>query len=77
MAARRKSAKALAAAVRQCVAECSAGGMLVTRLAEFVVRLRQRGWHDDDVHQVELAALRILAGISQRDDDDAGGEEIH
>jgi hypothetical protein len=53
----------LSGAVTECVAICIRSTTPLTRLAEFVGKLRQEGWSDADVLSVEKAALHVLAGV--------------
>jgi len=42
-------------------------------LAEFAEELRERRWTADDVHAVEMAVLRVLAGVMET----ASGNTAH
>src|SRR5206468_11771452 len=56
-------------AMEQCLARCYATGFPITCLAQFCAELRQRGWSADDVHEVETAVRKILAGVMGRERD--------
>ena len=56
-------------AVEQCLARCYATDFPITCLAQFCAELRQKGWGPDDVHEVETAVRRILAGVMGRERD--------
>ncbi len=56
-------------AVEQCLARCYATDFPITCLAQFCAELRQKGWSPDDVHEVETAVRRILAGVMGRERD--------
>jgi len=49
-------------AVQQCIARCD-GKTPIGVIAEFLVELRQQGWPESEIRQVETAARRVLAGI--------------
>jgi hypothetical protein len=56
-------------AVEQCLSRCYATDFPITCLAQFCAELRQKGWSMDDVHEVETAVRRILAGVMGRERD--------
>jgi hypothetical protein len=62
-------------AVEQCLARCYATDFPITCLAQFCAELRQKGWSMDDVHEVETAVCRILAGVMGRERDSLVGFE--
>jgi len=49
-------------AVQRCVGRCD-GKTPIGVIAEFVAELREQGWSESEIHQVETAARRIVAGI--------------
>jgi hypothetical protein len=49
-------------AVQRCIARCY-GKTPIGVIAEFLAELRQQGWTELEIHQVETAARRVLAGI--------------
>src|SRR4051812_34322812 len=49
-------------AVQRCIARCD-GKTPIGVLAEFLAELRQQGWSESEIRQVETAARRVLAGI--------------
>jgi hypothetical protein len=58
-----KSRKSIDAKIKACVAQCLRADLPLACLAEFVSQLRQDGWSAQDVHEVELAVLKVLARI--------------
>lgn len=59
----RKSTEAIGAAVRECLSRCSQANFPLAALAGFVAQLRQGGWREADVHEVEATVRKLLAGI--------------
>jgi hypothetical protein len=53
----------LSGTVTECVAKCISSGAPLTALAAFLETLRAEGWSHDDVHAVESAARKLLAGV--------------
>ncbi len=62
-------------AVEQCLARCYATDYPITCLAQFCAEIRQKGWSTDDIHEVETAVRRILAGVMGRERDSLAGFE--
>ena len=54
-------------AIRHCLAQCYATDFPLTRLAQFCTKLRQLGWSQQDVREVETAVRRLLAGVMGRE----------
>jgi hypothetical protein len=58
------------AAVRECIGECFFSPNPAACLAQYINALRfRRGWSTAEVHDVQCAAVRILAAIAEGDDD--------
>src|SRR5689334_14693504 len=66
-AVQRKPKAELDLAIRQCLTRCYRTDFPLTCLAQFSAELKQRGWHDYDIHATELAVLRLLAGVMGRE----------
>jgi hypothetical protein len=63
-------------AVQGCLVRCCAATEVLAALATSLEELRrQEGWAERDVHDVELAVLKVLNGIVDKPDEpaDAGG----
>jgi hypothetical protein len=63
-------------AVEQCLARCYATDFPITCLAQFCAELRHKGWSTDDIHEVETAVRRILAGVMGRERDSLSEFEL-
>ena len=64
-----QSRKSVRSKVRECLARCSGAPIPLACLAEFVSQLRQEGWEEADIHQVEVTVLKILAGMIGNDEE--------
>ena len=58
----------IAAAVRACLARCHEGLTPIGAIAEFVSELRDQGWEEAHIHQVEKTVRRVWAGIVNYDE---------
>jgi hypothetical protein len=56
------------AAVKDCLTRCYAGHTPLGIIAEFAGGLRDAGWNEPDIRQVETAVRRVLAGVMDIDD---------
>jgi hypothetical protein len=54
-------------AVRQCLAHCYESHAPLSSLALFTHELKEQGWEPEDVREVEMAVLRLLAGVMGRE----------
>src|SRR5262245_15113223 len=63
----RKSKRERDLVVQQCLARCYHSDFPLTSLAQICTELRQAGWERVDAHEVELAVLRVLAGVMGRE----------
>jgi hypothetical protein len=54
-------------AVRQCLARCYETDAPLSALASFAHELKEQGWQPEEVREVELAVLRLLAGVMGRE----------
>jgi len=54
-------------AVRQCLARCYEANAPLSSLASFSEELKEQGWEPQEVRDVELAVLRLLAGVMGRE----------
>jgi len=54
-------------AVRQCLAHCYEADAPLSSLASFAHELKEQGWQSEEVREVELAVLRLLAGVMGRE----------
>jgi hypothetical protein len=51
-------------AVRECLSRCEQSKNIVPEVAKFLDELDSTvGWSDDELHEVELAIIRMLFGI--------------
>ena len=63
-------------AVQRCLARCYPSTEVLATLAAFLQELRlQEGWAERDVHEVELATLRVLHRIVDDSDEPAASGE--
>jgi hypothetical protein len=51
------------AAVNNCLMRCYGGGTPLGVIAEFAGELRDSGWHEDAIRQVESSVRKVLAGV--------------
>jgi hypothetical protein len=58
-----QSEDTIRAAVADCLAQCYRGGTPLGVLAEFVAKVRDEGWADPEVRQVESSVRKVLAGV--------------
>jgi hypothetical protein len=54
-------------AVRQCLSRCYEAAAPLSSLASFAQQLKQQGWERHEVREVELAVMRLLAGVMGRE----------
>ena len=62
-----KSEREQQLAVRQCLARCYESSAPLSSLASFAQELRHADWEPEDIREVELAVLRLLAGVMGRE----------
>ena len=53
-------------AVRECLSRCYDSREIVANVAAFLEQLKSEGWRERDIHEVELAVLRVLNGLVDR-----------
>lgn len=59
-----QSESSIRAAVKDCLALCyRKGNTPLGVLAEYLAGLRQKEWSSHDVHTVEVAVRKVLAGV--------------
>ena len=58
-----KSARAIRAAVDDCLAGCYVSDQPLVDLAQFTHDLYKEGWSKSDIRQVEQVACRLLAKV--------------
>lgn len=51
------------AAVNDCLLRCYRGDTPLGAIAEFAGELRDSGWQEADIRQVESSVRRVLAGV--------------
>ena len=66
-----KSELSVRAAVMSCLARCAESEAPLCGLGEFLEKLTEMGWSDDDVHTVQCSVLRLLATPPQSEHPDA------
>jgi hypothetical protein len=57
------------AAVKECLVRCYQGGTPLGVLGAFIAELREKGWSEPDIRQVELAVRKVLAGVMRPDNE--------
>jgi len=62
-----KSEREQQLAVRQCLARCYESSAPLSTLASFAEQLKDEGWQPEEIREVELAVLRLLAGVMGRE----------
>jgi len=56
-------------AVKECLVRCYQGGTPLGVLGEFIGELREKGWSELDIRQVESAVRKVLAGVMRQDNE--------
>jgi hypothetical protein len=58
-----QSENSIREAVKACLNRCYEGATPLGVLAESLADLRERGWSESDVRQVEISVRKVLAGV--------------
>jgi len=66
-----KSKLSVRAAVMSCLARCSEGEAPLCGLGEFLEKLSEMGWNNEDIQTVQISVLRLLRNPAQRQPADA------
>ncbi len=62
------SSDKIRSAIKDCLTRCYGGGTPLGIIAEFAGELRDSGWNETDIRQVELAVRRVLSGVMNIDE---------
>lgn len=68
------SEEKIRAAVGECLMRCYRGHTPLGVIAEFAGELRNSGWQEPEIRQVESSVRKVLAGVME--DNSAVGNEV-